>query len=185
MPRRLPLLALLPLLRMTALPLARDLALTTRAALPDDIPAMVALMAPYIATGDLLPRTPGDLERDIGQYVVACERGGAVVGMGALRPYTAGLAEVIAIAVHARAQGRGVGQAIVEYLVRRAAELGFHEVFALTRVAGFFHRLGFTTVEKGRFPLKVWFDCARCARLHCCDEIAVHVTGVASRRPPT
>jgi N-acetylglutamate synthase-like GNAT family acetyltransferase len=157
----------------------------TRTAVPDDIPAMVALMAPYIATGDLLPRTPADLERDMAGYVVACERDGTVLGMGALKPYASGLAEVIALAVAAGAQGRGVGQTIVERLVRRAAELGFGEVFALTRVPGFFHRLGFTTVEKGRFPLKVWFDCARCARRHCCDETAVHVTGVASRRPLT
>lgn len=157
----------------------------TRAAVPDDIPAMVALMAPYIATGDLLPRTPADLERDIAQYVVACERDGAVLGMGALKPYAAALAEVIALAVHPGAQGRGVGQAIVERLVRRAADLGVGEVFALTRVPGFFHKQGFVTVEKGRFPLKVWFDCARCARRHCCDETAVHLTDVASRRPLT
>jgi N-acetylglutamate synthase-like GNAT family acetyltransferase len=170
---------------VTTLPLARDLAFTTRAAMRDDIPGMVALMAPYIATGDLLPRTPGDLERDIAQYVVACDRDATVVGMGALKPYTSGLAEVMALAVHADAQGRGVGHVVVERLVRRAAELGFDEVFALTRVAGFFHRLGFTTVEKGRFPLKVWSDCARCARRHCCDEIAVHLTGVASQRPLT
>jgi N-acetylglutamate synthase-like GNAT family acetyltransferase len=154
----------------------------TRAAAPDDIPAMVALMAPYIATGDLLPRTPTDLERDIAQYSVACEPNGPVLGMGALKPYAVGLAEVIALAVQVGAQGRGVGQTIVERLVRRAAELGIEEVFALTRVPGFFHRLGFTTVEKGRFPLKVWSDCARCARRHCCDETAVHLAGVASRR---
>ena len=154
----------------------------TRAAVPEDIPAMVALIAPYIATGDLLPRTPADLERDIARYVVACGSDGGLLGMGALKPYAAGLAEVIALAVHADAQGRGAGQAIVERLVRRAAELGFGEGFALTRVPGFFHKLGFVTVEKGRFPLKVWLDCARCARSHCCDETAVHLTGVASRR---
>ena len=175
-------LPLLPLLHMTALPLARDQAVVTRAATPEDIPAMVALMAPYIAAGDLLPRTPADLERAIERYVVACERDGTLLGMGALKPYDAGLAEVIALAVHASAQGRGVGQAIVQRLVRRAAELGVGEVFALTRVPGFFHRLGFLTVEKGRFPLKVWLDCARCARRHCCDETAVHLTGVASLR---
>ena len=139
-------------------------------------------MAPYIATGDLLPRTPADLERDIAQYVVACERDGTLLGMGALKPYATGLAEVIALAVDPRAQGRGVGQMIVERLVRRAAELGIGEAFALTRVPGFFHRLGFATVEKGRFPLKVWSDCARCARRHCCDETAVHLGDVASRR---
>jgi N-acetylglutamate synthase-like GNAT family acetyltransferase len=167
---------------VTALPVPSQITVSTRAATPNDVPAMVALMGPYIATGDLLPRTGSDLERDIANYSVATNEHGTVIGMGALKPYSPGLAEVIALAVSPRAQGQGAGQAIVERLLDRAAELGFADVFALTRVPGFFHRLGFTTVEKIRFPLKVWFDCARCPRRHSCDEIAVHLTNVASRR---
>ncbi len=167
---------------MTALPVPRQVTACTRAATPHDVAAMVHLMGPYIATGDLLPRTAADLERDIANYTVATDQHGVVIGMGALKPYSSGLAEVIALAVSPRAQGQGVGLGLVERLLDRAAELGFADVFALTRVPGFFHRLGFTTVEKSRFPLKVWFDCARCSRRHACDEIAVHLTDVASRR---
>lgn len=167
---------------MTAVPAARSQAIATRAAGPEDIPAMVALMGPYIASGDLLPRTAADLAQDLAHYCVAVDSHGAVVAMGALKPYSASLAEVVALAVAREWQGRGVGQAVVERLLERAAEAGIAEVFALTRVPGFFHRLGFTTVEKSRFPLKVWFDCARCRRRQCCDEIAVHLVGVASRR---
>lgn len=169
---------------MTALPVPSQVTVSTRAATPHDVPAMVQLMGPYIATGDLLPRTAADLERDIETYSVATDQRGAVIGMGALKPYASGLAEVIALAVSPRAQGQGVGLSVVERLLDRAAELGFADVFALTRVPGFFQRLGFTTVEKSRFPLKVWFDCARCPRRHSCDEIAVHLTDVASRRRP-
>ncbi len=166
---------------MTALPLRRPITVHTRPATTADVPAMVKLMTPYIATGDLLPRTPLDLLRDIDTYVVATDEHGAVIGMGALKPYSSSLAEVIALAVSPRAQGQGAGLGVVERLLQRAAELKFPEVFALTRVPGFFHRLGFTTVEKARFPLKVWFDCAKCSRRHSCDEIAVHLTDVASR----
>ena len=167
---------------MTALPVPAQVTVSTRAATLDDVPAMVQLMGPYIATGDLLPRTAADLERDLANYRVATDQHGVVIGMGALKPYSSGLAEVIALAVSPRAQGQGVGLAVVERLLDRAAELGFADVFALTRVPGFFHRLGFTTVEKSRFPLKVWFDCARCPRRQSCDEIAVHLTNVAARR---
>jgi len=167
---------------VTALPVPSQVTVSTRAAALGDVPAMVPLMGPYIATGDLLPRTAADLERDLETYSVATDQRGVVIGMGALKPYSSGLAEVIALAVAPRAQGQGVGHAIAERLLNRAAELGFKDVFALTRVPGFFHRLGFTTVEKSRFPLKVWFDCARCPRRHSCDEIAVHLTDVASRR---
>ena len=166
---------------MTALPVQSPVTVLTRPATSADVPAMVKLMTPYIGTGDLLPRTPMDLLRDIETYAVATDQGGAVIGMGALKPYSSSLAEVIALAVSPRAQGQGVGVALVEQLLQRAVGLGFPEVFALTRVPGFFHRLGFTTVEKSRFPLKVWFDCARCPRRHSCDEIAVHLTDVASR----
>lgn len=168
---------------MTALPVPSQVTVFTRAATLDDVPAMVPLMGPYIATGDLLPRTAADLVRDIATYSVATDQHGVVIGMGALKPYSSGLAEVIALAVSPRAQGQGAGLGLVERLLERAAELGFADVFALTRVPGFFHRLGFTTVEKSRFPLKVWFDCARCPRRHSCDEIAVHLSDVASRRP--
>jgi N-acetylglutamate synthase-like GNAT family acetyltransferase len=145
---------------------------------------MVALMAPYIVTGDLLPRTPTDLERDLAMYAVADGGNGVVLGTGGLKPYSATLAEILALAVHPATQGQGVGRAVIEHLIRRAARLGVVEVFALTRVPGFFHRLGFTTAEKSRFPLKVWSDCAHCARRRACDEVTVHLAGVASWRPP-
>lgn len=167
---------------MTALPVPSQVSASVRAATPGDIPAMVQLMGPFIASGDLLPRTAADLERDITSYQVATDQHGGVIGMGALKPYSPALAEIIALAVSPRAQGQGVGLGLVERLLDRAARLGFTDVFALTRVPGFFHRLGFTTVEKSRFPLKVWFDCARCSRRHSCDETAVHLTDVASRR---
>lgn len=169
---------------MTALPVRNALTVLTRQATSADVPAMVKLMTPYIGTGDLLPRTPMDLLRDIETYAVATDQRGAVIGMAALKPYSSSLAEIIALAVSPRAQGQGVGLDLVDHLLQRAAELGFPEVFALTRVPGFFHRMGFITVEKSRFPLKVWFDCARCPRRHSCDEVAVHLTDVALRKQP-
>lgn len=159
------------------------LAVAIRPATSADVPDMVELMAPFVASGDLLPRTARDLERDIDRYTVAVD-GDTVIGTGALKPYSPRLAEVIAIAVSPLYQGQGVGRLIVERVIRRAARLGFGEVFALTRQPRFFHRLGFLLAEKSRFPLKVWFDCSRCPRRMNCDEIAVHLPDVASWSPP-
>jgi N-acetylglutamate synthase-like GNAT family acetyltransferase len=144
---------------------------------------MVRIMEPFIATGDLLPRTAEDLRCDIDRYVVATD-GGAVVGMGALKPYSPYLAEVIAVAVLPSHQGSGVGKLVVQQLVERARRFGIHEVFALTRRPFFFHRLGFRPADKSLFPQKVWLDCASCPRQDACDEIAVHVPDVASWRLP-
>ena len=137
-----------------------------------DVAAMEVLMAPFVATGDLLPRSNYDLCRHIKEYVIA-EADGSVVGTGSLKVYSTQLAEIAGLAVRDDQQGRGVGRALIEALLVDARALGLSEVFGLTRKPLFFLRLGFRVVEKEQFPLKVWADCARCPRQHACDEVAV------------
>jgi len=138
-----------------------------------DVPEIEALLAPYVATGDLLPRSNYDLCRHIKEYVVAEAPGGAIVGCGSLKVYSQELAEIAALAVHADVQGSGVGRSIMEALMAEARGTGLAEVLALTRKPAFFLKLGFLPAEREQFPLKVWSDCARCPRQNCCDEVAV------------
>ena len=149
-----------------------------RPAMLADVAAMEVLMAPFVATGDLLPRSNYDLCRHIKEYVVAeaPPPDGGIVGTGSLKVYSTGLAEIAALAVRDDQQGRGVGKALVEALLVDARALGLNEVFGLTRKPLFFMRLGFRVAEKEEFPLKVWADCARCPRQHACDEVAVALT---------
>jgi N-acetylglutamate synthase-like GNAT family acetyltransferase len=149
---------------------------TLRPATLADVAEMEKLMAPFVASGDLLPRSNYDLCRHIKEYVVATTPDGAIVGTGSLKVYSTGLAEVAGLAVRADQQGRGVGRAVVQALLVDARSLGLNEVFGLTRKPLFFLRLGFRVVEKEQFPLKVWADCARCPRQHACDEVAVALT---------
>lgn len=130
-------------------------------------------MSPFVATGDLLPRSNYDLCRHIKEYVVAEALGGEIVACASLKVYSAELAEIAGLAVRDDQQGRGLGRALVEALVTEARAIGVAEVFALTRKPDFFHRLEFRPEERHAFPLKVWADCARCPRQHHCDEIAV------------
>lgn len=149
-----------------------------RPAMLADVAAMEVLMAPFVATGDLLPRSNYDLCRHIKEYVVAeaPPPGGGIVGTASLKVYSTGLAEIAGLAVRDDQQGRGVGKALVEALLVDARALGLNEVFGLTRKPLFFMRLGFRVAEKEQFPLKVWADCARCPRQHACDEVAVALT---------
>jgi len=151
-------------------------ATTLRPATLADVAAMEVLMAPFVATGDLLPRSNYDLCRHIKEYVVAETPDGSLVGTGSLKVYSTQLAEVAGLAVRDDQQGRGVGKALVEALLVDARALGLSEVFGLTRKPLFFMRLGFRVAEKEQFPLKVWADCARCPRQHACDEVAVALT---------
>ena len=156
---------------MTSLSIKTETSL--RPAILADVSAMEVLMAPFVATGDLLPRSNYDLCRHIKEYVVATTADGSIVGTGSLKVYSTELAEIAGLAVRDDQQGRGVGKAVVEALLIDARALGLNEVFGLTRKPLFFMRLGFRVAEKEQFPLKVWADCTRCPRQHACDEVAV------------
>jgi N-acetylglutamate synthase-like GNAT family acetyltransferase len=130
-------------------------------------------MAPFVATGDLLPRSNYDLCRHIKEYVVAEAADGAIVGTASLKIYSPDLAELAGLAIRQDHQGQGLGRALVEAVLTDAQALGLAEVFGLTRKPVFFMRLGFRPAEKGQFPLKVWADCGRCPRQDACDEVAV------------
>jgi len=58
---------------------------TLRPATLADVAAMETLMAPFVATGDLLPRSNYDLCRHIKEYVVALALDGSIVGTGVSR----------------------------------------------------------------------------------------------------
>lgn len=151
-------------------------AIKLRPATLGDVATMEVFMTPFVATGDLLPRSNYDLCRHIKEYVVAEAPDGSLVGTGSLKVYSAQLAEIAALAVRDDQQGRGVGRALLEALLVDARAMGLSEVFGLTRKPLFFMRLGFRVAEKEQFPLKVWADCARCPRQHACDEVAVALT---------
>ena len=144
-----------------------------REAVLADVTQLEALMAPYVQTGDLLPRSNYDLCRHIKEYVVAEASAGEVIGCGSLKVYSRELAELAALAVRADWQGTGVGGALLAALIAEARAQGLTEVLALTRKPAFFLKAGFVPAEREHFPLKVWADCVRCPRNDCCDEVAV------------
>ena len=144
-----------------------------RVAVLADVPQLEALMAPYVQTGDLLPRSNYDLCRHIKEYVVAEAPAGEVIGCGSLKVYSRDLAELAALAVREDWQRAGVGGALLAALIAEARAHGLAEVLALTRKPAFFLKVGFAPAEREHFPLKVWADCNRCPRQTCCDEVAV------------
>jgi N-acetylglutamate synthase-like GNAT family acetyltransferase len=146
---------------------------SVRSATLADVPELEILMAPYVASGDLLPRSHYDLCRHIKEYVVALAADRTICGCASLKVYSRELAEVAALAVRSDHQGAGVGRALMEAIIAEARAAKLHEVLALTRKPAFFLKLGFEPSEKEHFPLKVWADCARCPRQNCCDELAL------------
>lgn len=165
-------------------PLSPRPGVVVRGAALADVPQLESLMAPFIATGDLLPRSNYDVCRHIKEYVVAEAAGGRgggggggeIVACGSLKIYSQRLAEVAGLAVQPEWQGAGLGRAVVEALILEGRAHGLTEVLALTRKPAFFLKLGFALAEREHFPLKVWADCNRCPRNNCCDEVAVSLS---------
>lgn len=146
--------------------------LAVRKATIRDIHDILALINAYAAQGVMLPRTEFDLAENIRDFSVAYE-GSTLVGCGALHFYTPTTAEVRSLAVEPGLKRRGAGRAIVEALESEARDNDLDDIFAFTYVPEFFARLGFSEVERGELPLKVWKDCLRCPKHENCDEIAV------------
>jgi amino-acid N-acetyltransferase len=96
-----------------------------------------------------------------------------ILGCGALKIYSADLAEVRSLCIAPGVTSRGLGRTISDDLLDEATQLGLKTAFALTVVPGFFERLGFREVHRERFPTKVWRDCLQCPKYFQCDEKAM------------
>ena len=148
-------------------------AVRVRPATIADMRAVEPLVNGFARRNLMLPKTHDQLARLFREFIVAVDERDRVLGCGALRVYNESLAEVASLAVDERLHGAGIGRRIVDGLVDEARALEVKVVFALTLPEMFFHRLGFRTVPRESFPLKVWADCRSCPKLHACDEIAV------------
>ncbi len=141
-----------------------------------DVDGIFGLLELYVSRGVVLRRSKEDISFFIGNFVVA-EHKGKVCGCAALRDFGNDLLELRSVVIHPHFQGKGVGRLLVEQLV---ADLGkkrpMWRLFTLTTTPAFFQKLGFSVVEKEMFPEKIWSDCSKCPKFHCCDEVALLMT---------
>ncbi len=146
--------------------------LKVRNAKLSDVDAIHAINAYWADKGDTLPRSRDDVLRDILDFSVA-EQEGKVVGCASLYIYETGLAEMRSVGIDPDHHGAGQGRALVDYMLQRGRELELQRVIVLTRVPGFFGKLGFERTDMAGLPEKVMKDCELCPRKHACDEVAM------------
>lgn len=133
---------------------------------------MFRLISHYAEMRVMLPRPLVEIYENIWEFTVA-EEDGVILGCGALKLYSAELAEVRSLCVVPGASGRGLGRILTDQLLNEAERLGLKSVFALTVAPGFFEKMGFREVPRERFPTKVWRDCLQCPKYFQCDEKAM------------
>jgi len=146
--------------------------LLVRKASMSDIHPLLDLINGYAAKGIMLPRTEFEMSENIRDFTLAFS-GERLLGCGALHFYSPTTGEIRSLAVHPDVKSRGIGRVLVQALEEEARQFHLHSIFAFTYVEKFFSRLGFSNVERGELPLKVWKDCLRCPKFQSCDEIAV------------
>jgi len=151
-----------------------------------DAPAIQALVNHFAGQRQMLSRSLSEIYENVRDFFVA-EKGGAVIGSAALHVFWGDLAEVRALAVSQKYQGRGLGTRLLRACIKEAREMGMKRVFALTFQARFFEGLGYEPVSKDALPHKVWSDCIKCPMFPNCDETAVmlDLERPARRRAPT
>ena len=147
--------------------------IVVRSAVPDDVDAIFELLELYTASGVVLKRSKDDIASYLKNFIVA-EENGTICGCCAARDFGHDLFEVRSLVVSPAYQGRGIGKMLVSFIIGRMDEGRTNwRLFTLTLQVKFFQSLGFTTVEKEIFPEKIWSDCFKCPKYHCCDETAL------------
>ena len=137
-----------------------------------DVAGIHALLTHFSDREVLLPRSQSDLYHNLREFLVI-EAGGSIIACGALQIFTRELGEVRSLAVSPQYGNLGLGQQLVRRIECEALDIGLSRLMALTYAVGFFHKLGFRTVEMRELPEKVWGVCINCPKFLHCDEIAV------------
>ena len=139
-----------------------------------DVRNIHLLLHDYAIQGVLLDRSEEDIAFYLKNFTVAVDSSNTLLGCMAVRDFGGELLEVRSLAIRSDLRKSGIGRKLVAKAIARLdEELGNYRLFALTLQPGFFERLGFEIVQKELFPEKIWADCSRCPKQHCCDEFAV------------
>jgi len=126
-----------------------------RRARTSDVRSIRSFVDAYADDRRLLSKATVTLYEDVQEFFVA-ERGGEVVGCGALHVLWEDLAEVRTVAVAPHLRGHGIGQLVLSRLLEQAVEVGVGRVFCLTFETGFFARNGFVEIDGAPVPHDVF-----------------------------
>lgn len=117
-------------------------AVTIRKAASADLIELSDFIKPFVAEGDLLPRTFDELEDLLGTSFIA-RYDGRIVGCAALEIYNKKLCEIRSLAVDPHARGLGIGSRLVAACVELARQEGIYEIMAISVAEDFFKACGF------------------------------------------
>lgn len=141
-----------------------------RAPTVSDLPRMLELMAPHVAAGRLLPRSPRELLERLRDYTVIEEQG-ALVGVGSVALIDMDLAE-IGVLVAMRPELEII---LVEHLLGLVSSMGIGRAFLMTDSGALVEAEGFRRVPLDALPAKRDRQCLRCSLAPRCRQEAFEI----------
>jgi amino-acid N-acetyltransferase len=139
-----------------------------------DVLGIQRLINGFAERDEMLPRALHELYENLRDFFVV-EVDEDIVGCAALHINWANLAEVKSVAVAESCRRQGIGRLLIDACIADARALGISTLFCLTYRPEFFGALGFSVVDRGTLPRKVWSECVNCAKFSNCTEIAMSV----------
>ncbi|MGD2119217.1 MAG: amino-acid N-acetyltransferase [Chromatiales bacterium] len=126
---------------------------TTRTARIDDVGGVLELITPLEEKGVLVKRSRDLLENEISQFVVV-ERDNMIIGCAARYDYPEkATAELACLVIHPDYQSGGRGDALLEYMEKRARAAGLNSLFVLTtQTMHWFQERGFKQTDLSFLP---------------------------------
>ena len=137
-----------------------------------DIKKIHSIINASASSGEMLPRSLGELYDNMRDYFVY-EEHGKILGTCALHICWEDLAEIRSLCVAESSRKKGIGRMLVDVCIEEAMRLEIPRIFLLTYQDMFFVKCGFNVVDKKELPQKIWSDCIRCPKFPECDEIAM------------
>jgi amino-acid N-acetyltransferase len=113
-----------------------------RAATRRDVVAIGEFIAPFVARGELLPRTAKELAR-LARRAFVAEAEGRLVGLAAMEIYSKKLSEIQCLSVAKGYRSQGIGKQLVAMCVQLAREQRVAETMAISSREEFLKACGF------------------------------------------
>ena len=125
-----------------------------RRATPADIAAIEMVLRASAGDPSLFQQSARQIRRTLGDFIVADDGCGRLLGCAALRRSGDRLGELLAVAVHPGAQRSGVGSTLVRSAVDLARQAGMGRVWLATARPAYFARHGFRTISRWSLPVR-------------------------------
>jgi amino-acid N-acetyltransferase len=127
-------------------------AITITPAEAEDAVAVTSVLAANRNDPGLFQESATAVARTLGDFFVARNEAGEIVGCAGLHRDSPEEAEVYAVAVTPPCQGQGIGRQLMQVCQQRARAGGFRHLWLATAKPGYFSRYGFQPISRWELP---------------------------------